>query len=871
MVFLGVFLHFSSTLLQFQELVRSHEHPEDATSDGQTSISPPEQQRVLELLNKKPAPVKVEIVDTSAWAKPSTSYTIVSADLWEISDESLPAWMKDYFRWHKEQTSLGWDMTSPDLRNSYLYVTCLKEYQKCGGTADRLLSLPFFVKVAAATNRVLLIQWTKPAALEEFLLPPVSGIDWRVPKGMGKVLQRHFAVQKAGTQDTILEFGAQTNVTVVQVKFQSHDHGSVYYDTFRESLDEPNYETVFHSMWRIFFTPAPALTSIIEATLTKVELVPGQYTSAHVRALYATDKREFQLVKAWTTNSINCAITLQLPSKKALPVYFASDSDPALRFAPFYGRSRGLKVVTRTPSNNDEDPLHIDKTKDWQDRPASDFYDVFVDLYLMGLGKCVSYGMGGFGQFASLISQSPTCSMVHMSATSVERCDLPSHLIKKRRNGSYTVKRHTHVADSNAHFFLPPMPLAVTVDKNRVMIHRDYNEDRRRAEESLFPDPLGPRSARLWDDSQRLPIWMKDYFTWHREQRKLITEGNWQKFKYVVMVCLRNSPRCGGTADRLRPVPLLVRVAAETKRILLIKWENPAPLEAFLLPPMGGVDWRTPEWMVHDMRANGVSASTVAKLVEVAGGGETVVMAHIQAHDHGSDYYNSQGEINGDGSGAFRLHYRDCWYSMFTPVPEIAGIVEDELENMNLVPGEFAYAHLRSLYGIELEETGREQALVQNWTRNALNCVSNLRPGGPFLFSSDSSYAKEVALEYGRERNVKVVARLDNGTEPLHMDLASNWENRRPSEYYPIFIDLYLMSLGKCFAYNMGGFAKWGNLISGKNFTCNVRHWTAGVDKKSADKEGCQWTDLTSITHRTIDDVRTKRPLFLPPIDSNDN
>ena len=83
---------------------------------------------------------KVEIVDTTSWAQPSRRYMIDSTDLWETENNSnlLPRWMINYFRWHKEQTLNGHDITG-QLRTKYLYVTCFKEYHKCGGTADRLL------------------------------------------------------------------------------------------------------------------------------------------------------------------------------------------------------------------------------------------------------------------------------------------------------------------------------------------------------------------------------------------------------------------------------------------------------------------------------------------------------------------------------------------------------------------------------------------------------------------------------------------------------------------------------------------------------------------------------------------------------------
>ena len=79
-----------------------------------------------------------------------------------------------------------------------------------------------------------------------------------------------------------------------------------------------------------------------------------------------------------------------------------------------------------------------------------------------------------------------------------------------------------------------------------------------------------------------------------------------------------------------------------------------------------------------------------------------------------------------------------------------------------------------------------------------------------------------------------------------------------------MFIDLFVMSMGNgCMGYNVGGFAKWAQLIGGKNFRCNTRAWTNGVDKKSANKAGCTWTDGTPFQVSTI---KVQGRLFLPPM-----
>jgi hypothetical protein len=114
----------------------------------------------------------------------------------------------------------------------------------------------------------------------------------------------------------------------------------------------------------------------------------------------------------------------------------------------------------------------------------------------------------------------------------------------------------------------------------------------------------------LWDNEDEfgsLPRWMKRYFDWHKHKRETWSPQTWSSERWMIMQCLAgHDGKCGGTADRLKPLPWALRVAYQTKRILLIRWTRPAKLEEFLVPPKGGMDWRVPEWM-----ADIVSLSTI--------------------------------------------------------------------------------------------------------------------------------------------------------------------------------------------------------------------------------------------------------------------
>jgi hypothetical protein len=332
---------------------------------------------------------------------------------------------------------------------------------------------------------------------------------------------------------------------------------------------------------------------------------------------------------------------------------------------------------------------------------------------------------------------------------------------------------------------------------------------------------------------------MKKYFHWHRIQRERLSKDNWTESRFLVSVCLQEATTCGGTADRLRPIPFLILVAAKSQRIFLIHWDKPARLEEFLLPTVGGVDWRTPEYIERAIRDSSLPRGiTVNTLLNVVDSNATIVKSQVQSHDHGSSFYNREAVQAGEEEGAFRRHYPDLWHAMFIPSKDVARMVNNILELGGLLPGNFGFAHVRANY--DIEDVGREPKLVEQWAKNALNCLSNIQPGGPYYFASDSFDAKQVAVLYGKYRNVTVVA---TGEQSLHLDRDANWETREVSEYFPVFVDLYVGSFAKCFSVNVGGFGTWAMLLSKTDsFSCKTRHWTKGVSKAHANKDGCSWT-----------------------------
>ena len=102
-------------------------------------------------------------------------------------EQPLPKWITDYVKWHQEIRAKfpGDELFTNQDAPKLLVRTCLG---MCGGLHDRLGQLPWDIYLAMRLNRVLLIAWQRPKALENFLLPPVVNdkdtlaIDWRIPE-----------------------------------------------------------------------------------------------------------------------------------------------------------------------------------------------------------------------------------------------------------------------------------------------------------------------------------------------------------------------------------------------------------------------------------------------------------------------------------------------------------------------------------------------------------------------------------------------------------------------------------------------------------------------------------------------------------------
>ena len=707
---------------------------------------------------------------------------------WEQSTV-LPKWMKDYFMWHKKHRQLLDQAPQKWESYQFLILRCLAT-DKCGGASDRLHQIPMVIRLAAETNRLLFIKWEdRPFPLEQFFVPPPGGMDWRVPAWLDDKLkfEKDAYINNNNFYLGILANYSMIQGTIVDVMCNfGQRHGRPYYDNKREK-GEPNFETVYRDVWRSVFQPVPPIQALIEKEFAKLGLVAGNYTSVHVRSQYLSDSR---FDKMTNENAINCGLMLQ----PDLPVYVASDSAEVTKYLVNYGRQIRKRVMAREVNGT---PLHLDRGANFlRDRmhvsePVDQFYDTFVDLYLLAGAKCVIYGKGGYGKWASLLSYDPNCKKVYTDSICT--------ILRKESN---TDRSQTTISASR--------------DSNSMKVVRLPAPEVESSPNKQTGVSLKIPHKSPWDDSTVLPIWMKEYFVWHRQQRQLLDQSkNWESFKFLVMRCL-NTDRCGGASDRLHQIPMVIRLAAEGKRLLFIKWENrPAHLEDFFLPPPGGLDWRLPAWLDGKLKLEKVPYINnnnfylgILANYSMNQGAVVDLMCNF-GKSHGQQDYDKKLER---GESNFETVYRDVWRSVFQPVPPIQALIEKEFTNLGLTVGNYTSVHVRSQF---LSDNRFDNATNEN----AVNCGFELQPDLPVYIASDSSEVTKYLVNYGDRIQKRVVAREVNGT-PLHLDRGANYL-RNPlrlsepvDQFYDTFVDLYLLAGAKCVTYGKGGYGKWASLLS---------------------------------------------------------
>ena len=734
---------------------------------------------------------------------------------------ALPTWLEEYAQWHSRKMA---QLNAHNWKHErFLLARCLaSDRQRCGDASHRLMSIPATLFMAHQTNRILLIQWTQPAALENYLVPPAIrdddddddnnshnyhndsrhySIDWRVPEWLQNEFredslldQQQNLVIVTGTHTHALQRVRDPSAVVVIMRHLTRDHGSRYYNQFVQP-GEPPYRLAFGRIWNIMFRPSKQLQSLIEANMDALGLSPGQYVTAQIRTL---DKETPLAVKSLVQSSLQCTRALE-PSSQQRQILVTSESQAVLDAAmDMQGWNRKDILALKTSPNI----LSLDKdTEEWRNRTTEDYYAAFVYLYMFANSKCVAYFDDNDGRWGSLISQNPLCAA-----------------LMKLRPGTADACRKLDLSSVAPDLVEPPSP---THDGLISSHEKNKNSN------VIGAVIVNENEETSWEPIPEFPDWMNDYFEWHRGVRKKLNKDNWQSYRYLVLRCLTTDEKCGGASDRLQSFLLGILFASLGERLLLIHWERPSRLEDFLLPPQGGLDWRVPDWLDEKFNYGRARMIVTTAFKPVTKNSLLVTMRHQQFWP---EFYDERKQEN---ERSYEDIFHDVWLRVFQPSLPVQSLIKETMRELQIETGKYVAVHVRAKY---INDRTGDHSLIHN----AINCASQLRPGWPIYFASDSAKVVQSAIAYGKSVGGTVVAREDEN-EPLHLDRGAEFLNHKKrftgysdlpsSRYYNVFVDLYLLANSQCVSLGYGGYGRLGSMLS-FNRTCSTSYLSTK----------CQWT-----------------------------
>ena len=401
----------------------------------------------------------------------------------------VPPWMKDYMQWHQDQRA---DLTAKNWNNGtfrFLVVRCSRMDTKCGGTADRLKPLPFYLLVANHLKRILCVWWEKPTSVESFLVPPsIDGIDLRLPSFLldYEESKHRLEVQVpdllgSRTVQAVLGYTPPDEKgprhvnkdkielltkqilrmeTIVTIRFQTHGHGANEYNDLRVQYPytdpvtnatvrplylakndddvEASFAEVFRDVWYSCFVPVQAIQQRIAEQMSIMGLHRNQFGAIHIRSRYQVPAIGERL-ESLCYNALHCLYELDTQKASTRPIYVSSDHRSAIWVSLQYSRALSLHHVTARDKDlilslSQEEAmqdktgiLHLDRGSNHLARRPKDFtanqfeaheyYDTFVDVYILSQADCITFNVGNYGKWANLLSDNRTCRISHMSRT----------------------------------------------------------------------------------------------------------------------------------------------------------------------------------------------------------------------------------------------------------------------------------------------------------------------------------------------------------------------------------------------------------------------------------------------------------------------
>lgn len=269
------------------------------------------------------------------------------------------------------------------------------------------------------------------------MIPPVGGLNWTVPPGliseveMGRFVFDHSCgrdFERKRRYDSVycsLQFSdpnyKHSGERVLAVKSQEDMYGLRFFNKYFVTMSRPY--GVYSEIMHLLFQPTPNVQNLIDSTMSRLQLQPKQFISAHVRSKFPykkprreglnfSDTATRRLAISWVTNAIHCSRykAMQIKNQNFSTVFLATDSEQLTKYVLHQNNLSSTVKLVGTELNK---VIHSEFPGwNFSDHQPSELYPVFVDLWIMGLSACVSYGKGGFGLLGARLA-GEACAIRH--------------------------------------------------------------------------------------------------------------------------------------------------------------------------------------------------------------------------------------------------------------------------------------------------------------------------------------------------------------------------------------------------------------------------------------------------------------------------
>ncbi|EJK77215.1 hypothetical protein THAOC_00966, partial [Thalassiosira oceanica] len=329
-------------------------------------------------------------------------------------------------------------------------------------------------------------------------------------------------------------------------------------------------------------------------------------------------------------------------------------------------------------------------------------------------------------------------------------------------------------------------------------------------------------------DYALLPRWIQRYAAWHRVKKNEFF----------------------GSANKTSDAKFLVLVCQDGKD---------SPSNYFWMPPPGGLDWALPSslpdrlWSCVRRDDTGglldVHSETRRREIRTALSADRRVICVATQEDLNKEairanFYSDRNETA--PTDTFSRIYR----LLFEPTPELRRFVLDSMEGLGLSPeSPYLAAHVRSGYPLfnvswfVWPDMDSHPDLVKSWSENAVRSVvaayrQSLESNASSSFgdtdrlvvyvASDApqvvEYLKSISDQAGNaavansREGWPLIVGMETKDRP-NIDLA---KPMHPSEWYPAFLDIWILSHARCVSYGIGGFGRFGANLARTG--CMVQH-----------------------------------------------